>query len=202
MGHSIKKGDKFCSLVVESAKPEKRGRALYWLCRCRCGSTILAQPSMLVRGITSSCSKCGYARAGAAKALHGESRRSVEYGTWMRIWSRVRGTATGSASYVAKGITVCRRWQKFSNFLRDMGRRPKGCSIDRIDNSKGYSPGNCRWATREQQANNTSRNVYVEADGQPMTLSQLARRYGLSVQTVIGRYRRGDRMPDICRAVS
>lgn len=69
------------------------------------------------------------------------------------------------AEYGAKGVTVCERWRRFEAFLEDMGERPKGTSIDRIDGSKGYEPGNCRWATRSQQ--NLNRRKYVIVNKNP-----------------------------------
>lgn len=71
----------------------------------------------------------------------------------------------GYEEYGAKGVTVCERWHDFRNFLYDMGERPQGKTIDRIDGSKGYEPGNCRWATRAQQ--NANRRKYIIVNKNP-----------------------------------
>lgn len=82
--------------------------------------------------------------------------------------------------YGGRGIQVCFRWLWFVNFFADMGRKPsKKHSIDRIDNNGDYEPGNCRWATSKQQANNTRRTKRVQVEGQTMTLSEYVERYGV-----------------------
>lgn len=94
------------------------------------------------------------------KVLHGHARkrgakRSPTYVSWNNMWSRARGSYPFPEYYRDKGVTVCERWSKFANFLADMGERPPGTSLDRIDGSAGYSPENCRWATPKQQVANT-----------------------------------------------
>lgn len=93
-------------------------------------------------------------------------------------------------SYGGRGIKVCDRWQGpdgFDNFYADMGPRPEGHSIDRIDNDGDYEPGNCRWATTKRQNRNTRRNVQVTIDGETMCLTAWCERYGVPRRRVAGR---------------
>jgi hypothetical protein len=89
--------------------------------------------------------------------------------------------------YGARGIAVCERWNTFANFLADMGERPDGTTIDRKDGTKGYEPGNCRWATPSEQANNTRTNVAITCRGRTQNLKQWAKELGISHQVI--RYR-------------
>lgn len=79
-----------------------------------------------------------------------------------------------------KNVFYCDRWKLFKNFLEDMGERPKNTSLDRIDFNGNYEPGNCRWATNEQQQNNKSTCKYYEINGEKLTLNQIARKYNIS----------------------
>lgn len=91
------------------------------------------------------------------------------------------------ADYGGRGITVCERWREFSNFYADMGAKPPGLTLERIDNDKGYSPENCRWATREEQARNRRSNRLITYEGVTATLAETARRVGMGVTTLRGR---------------
>ena len=91
-------------------------------------------------------------------------------------------------NYGGRGITVCERWRNdFGHFLDDMGARPYNMSIDRIDNNKGYSPSNCRWATREQQDNNRRDNVFFFYKGAKLTIAELSRLSNINYQTMKAR---------------
>lgn len=118
---------------------------------------------------------------------------SPEYRAWANMLNRCRSlTAQNSHRYGGRGITVCDRWLDFRNFLSDMGLRPsERHSLDRIDNNKGYSPDNCRWADLYTQANNTRRNVFLTFRGETLTISQWARRIGLHRKTLMYRVRAG-----------
>ena len=94
--------------------------------------------------------------------------------------------------YGAAGIKVCKRWRdSFENFFADMGERPDGCSLERIDGEKNYTPKNCVWATKEQQANNRRNNRLIEFDGKTMTLAQWAKKTNIPASTIARRIDRG-----------
>ena len=89
--------------------------------------------------------------------------------------------------YTDKGVDVCDEWRDFMRFLADMGERPEGTSLDRIDSDKGYCPANCRWATPEQQANNMSTNRRVTLNGKTQSVSAWCRELKMSPNTVWAR---------------
>lgn len=94
------------------------------------------------------------------------------YGSWETMIRRCNNKNDGSyPRYGGRGIAVCERWLKFDNFLFDMGERPEGMTLDRIDSNGHYEPGNCRWATPKQQQRNTSRNHMVSAFGETRPVS-------------------------------
>lgn len=89
---------------------------------------------------------------------------------------------------MAKGIKVCSSWRKFENFFKDMGKKPTPQhSLDRINNAGNYEPGNCRWATRFEQANNKDNNRYLEINGERLTIANAARKFGLRPTRVVNR---------------
>jgi hypothetical protein len=122
---------------------------------------------------------------------HGHST-SREYRSWYSMHYRCYSKKDISYSnYGGRGVRVCRRWHSFENFLFDMGPRPVGCSIDRIDNDKGYSPDNCRWATRAEQNVNKRTTKLGEREVLAIRASTehprvLAQRYGVSQAHVRG----------------
>lgn len=118
--------------------------------------------------------------------IHGQSY-SREYLIWCGLKGRCVPARDRGGRYGKRGITVCERWEKFENFLADMGQAPLGMSIDRIDNNGNYEPGNCRWATSDQQANNVGCNRLVQHEGQTLTIAQYARAIGKTYSAVYWR---------------
>lgn len=97
------------------------------------------------------------------------------------------------ANYGGRGIRVCDRWlgeEGFDNFVRDMGERPEGYTLDRIDVNGDYCPENCRWADRHQQMNNTTRNVRIEYHGENLTITEWAEKLRINRSTLYMRVKR------------
>lgn len=95
------------------------------------------------------------------------------------------------ADYGGRGIQVCDRWRKFENFLADMGPRPEGMELDRIENDGNYEPGNCRWSTPTTQSNNRRSNRLLSFNGETLTVADWARRTGISAPAIAKRLKRG-----------
>ena len=118
--------------------------------------------------------------------------RTPTYRSWQSMISRCTQPSTPAfAHYKKRGITVCERWRDFENFLADMGLRQEGLTLERIDNDRGYEPGNCRWATRREQANNRVTNVRFEYSGRSFTFAELVRETGADKERLRSRLLRG-----------
>ncbi|MFY3577283.1 hypothetical protein ACOTI8_31790 [Achromobacter xylosoxidans] len=115
---------------------------------------------------------------------------SLTYARWKSMRQRCRSHSDRSG-YRKKGISVCARWDDFASFLADMGECPDGLTLDRIDNTKGYEPGNCRWATREQQNRNRSCIVMLTYDGETKSVSEWAAQRGMRQANLTERLRLG-----------
>jgi hypothetical protein len=95
------------------------------------------------------------------------------------------------ADYGGRGITVCERWESFENFLQDMGERPKGRTLSRINNEGNYEPGNCCWDTYRSQANNRRSSRLITFSGRTMTISEWSREIGCEHDVLSHRLRSG-----------
>lgn len=160
-----------------------------WRVQCDCGNVKICEASAVARGHTKSC---GCLKAESAKKpkykVHGMCGTST-YRSWTAMHSRCRDPR--KPDYHGKGITVCDRWSKFENFLADMGERPDGMTIDRIDSSGNYEPSNCKWSTNKEQHRNTSRNLLISHNGETRTLAGWAEATGIGRATIKARISRG-----------
>lgn len=173
-------GDKFGRLTLVEPAGLVGGRP-GWRCLCDCGSITVIQQKRLVSGHTKSC---GCIRREGTATKHGNRRRgstSPTYVSWQAMIQRCGDPAREAfAGYGGVGVTVCERWKSFQAFLEDMGERPAGTTIDRIDGSLGYQPVNCRWATAIEQANNKRTNRQITMNGETRSLAQWAVATGIT----------------------
>lgn len=152
-------GEKYGKLkVLQQSGVDSRGEKR-WLCKCDCGNETFVGGYNLRNGSVKSCG-CEKPRLS-----HGKTH-SKTYTTWQKMKARCTNPNDDRYYlYGRKGITICERWKSFENFLNDMGEKPEETTLDRIDNSKGYEPLNCRWASREQQQRNTNaKGVYYKPE--------------------------------------
>jgi hypothetical protein len=185
----LQKGDRFGRWRLLS-EAEKRSGERVWLCQCDCGTKRKVLQFALRSGDSKSCgclqretaSSLLFSRTVPLAMKHGE-HSSFEYAAWANMKDRCLNTSNHAyRDYGGRGIGVCRRWiVSFPNFLKDMGRKPSAMhSLDRYPNNNGdYEPGNCRWATRKQQSNNTRSNHRVEINGISKNIQEWSESLGI-----------------------
>lgn len=171
--------------VLHLDSEEVRGTRL-WICLCDCGN----RTRVTGGGLTSknSTKSCGCLKrdvsiaTGRKNRRHGYSHKTPEYRSWQSMKSRCNLPSNPSyAWYGGRGIKVCARWERFENFIEDVGPRPGPTySLERIDVNQGYEPENVRWGTPIEQGRNRTDNRRIEYNGEVLTLSEWAERTGLS----------------------
>jgi len=148
-------GQRFGRLTVLRISHVDKRYGSYWVCQCDCGKENIVRGTKLNSGHTKSCGCLHVESATKILTRHGR-HNSLEYNSWRNMRARCSDPKNKNASlYLEKGIRVCERWNTFENFFADMGERPSlNHSIELKDNSKGYEPCNCIWATSLEQARN------------------------------------------------
>ena len=170
------------------ARLPSRSKSTYWLCECKCGRQKPVKAFELTHEHSLSCGQNECHRA-----IH-RMTNSAEH----RVWSGMKGRCRNPndpawLDYGGRGITVCDEWNKFENFYRDMGPRPSPeHSIERRDNDKGYSPDNCYWATRQEQALNRRNSTKLTLNGETLNILRWSERLGISESLIYWRLNKGN----------
>lgn len=178
-------GKRFGFLTVLRSIAVPYGERTKWICSCECGKKKEVLGYNIKNGHTRSC--------GCLKSKHGHCSadvgyRSPVYTTWLSMIQRcTNSNHKHYHRYGGRGIIVCERWNKFKNFLIDMGERPDGRQLDRMNNNDGYSPDNCRWVTSKDQGRNRNNNRIITHNGITQCLTAWAEDLDVAMGTL--RYR-------------
>lgn len=200
-------GQRFGRLLVLHRTPPAKGVAkVHWVCQCDCGTVRIIDGTSLRRGFSTSCGCFQREDMSRRKTVHGKRRlmpdavpgsdvrtpKNPTYATWMSMRARCTNpNAAGYQNYGGRGIKTCRQWETFEGFLKDMGPRPDGMSLDRIDADGDYTPANCRWVTPLVQVLNrrdrmpiTARIAAIEAIRGGAPDGVVAERFEISLRAV------------------
>ena len=189
-------GQRFGRLTVLQQAPSWNGRRCY-ICLCDCGCVRIHPISRLRSGDMRSCGCLNREVLATRKLVHGDTWQggsTPEYRAWLNMKGRCYNPKNASyRRYGGRGLTVIERWRNsFEAFLEDMGRRPSPQhSLDRIDNSLGYFPENCRWATAVVQKRNSGGIFRVNIGGKIVCLKEACDLHGVSYGLIRNRVRRG-----------
>jgi len=191
-------GQKFGRWKVLFKKITTKQGVVMWECICECGTVKLVSAPSLQRGHSRSCGCLRKEILFKMSISHGgtSGRYHPLYKTWCNMRNRCYNEKDSSyKNYGARGIKVCDQWlgkEGFASFVKSMGCKPSGnVSLDRIDNNLGYSPENCRWATKIEQNNNRRDNVKIEFKGINETATFWSKKTGLPRKNILQRKRLG-----------
>jgi hypothetical protein len=167
-----------------------KGKSAGWICRCTCGKEINVATCKLLYAGQHSC--------GCHKVTQGGYAGTRTYKSWSCM---VRRCTLKSSNrwhiYGGRGIKVCEAWKdSFLSFLKDMGDRPLGTSLDRIDSDGDYCKENCRWSGQKEQQNNRRDNFLITAFGKTMTLAEWVKETGIKRQTIVWRIVKSSLSPE------
>ena len=172
--------------VIRLADDYTKGKGR-WLCRCDCGTYSVVIACNLTMNHTTSCGCHKRANYKTMNLTHGatsggdKNAYPSSYKVWCHMKQRCYDTKSPAYHYYGgRGIIVCNRWHDYANFFSDMGEKPEGLSIDRIDNNGPYSPENCRWANVKTQQRNKRNAHLITFRGETMSLAEWAEHLGVS----------------------
>ena len=182
-------GQRFGRLTVMRKAGHAADRSTLWECKCDCGNTTIARRGNIIYGRTLSCGCLGKERRAETNTKHNMSDMPLYY-----AWSTMRSRCANPKShkykmYGERGIKVCREWKNdFKAFYDHVSKLPhfgeEGRTLDRINDNGDYEPGNVRWATAKEQANNTRRNVFFEVNGERYSVRGYAEKFGIPYDRV------------------
>ena len=177
--------------VVDGPFKHEKRQGCLWLCRCDCGKTLdhYVGSNQITKQITNSCGCLMIEEVKKSNTIHGLTKTST-YKSWNSMWQRCTNPNHKSYSYYKDKVPVD-RWKSFGLFLLDMKERPIGMSLDRIDNSKPYSPENCRWATARDQQLNRDVTIVVCINGIEMSMKEACMTLGTNYNRAKARVRYG-----------
>lgn len=190
-------GQKYRRLIVHSEGhiKTKRGWSLIvWLCTCLCGNKVVVPRQKVMSGHTKSCGCLREDETRNRKTTHGHNTKrrgmTATYRTWRSMHQRCNNpNVVCFFRYGGKGITICERWNSFESFLQDMGIRPEGHTLDRIDCFGNYEPENCRWATASQQARNRSNTLKLSWNDKTLTIFEWEEQTNIPAVALLHRVR-------------
>jgi len=177
--------------VLERVNTSKNGSVL-WKCRCECEKEIIVRSDHLKNNHTQSCG-CLQKRDAMKRVVEMNTTHSMTGSKIYAVWCTMKARCTNPnndrfINYGGRGITLCSRWYDFENFYEDMGSSYKvGLTIERKDNNGNYEPTNCKWASRKEQARNTTRNRFIEFRGQTKTLAEWSEITGINQDCLFAR---------------
>jgi len=183
-------GQKFNRLTVEEFVGKNRNNSRLWECKCECGGEVVTTTARLRSGKCKSCGCLSREKSTERLTTHNKTNSRLH-----RIWSNMKTRCYNKNNvnykrWGAKGVTVCDEWRNDFQIFYDWAMAngyADNLSIDRIDNSKGYCPENCRWANPREQANNTRKVRFIEYNGETHSLHEWSRILGIKVETLFYR---------------
>ena len=184
-------GKVYSRLTVLSLSGTNKFQKAVWLCQCTCGETTIATTGALNSGTKKSCGCLKIEMSKMGNVKHG-GRYLSAYNVWINMRARCDNPKQPFYhNYGGRGIFYTPEWVSFKNFMRDMGDRPVGKTLDRINNNGLYYKENCRWADRATQNRNRRNNRFLEIDGRTACLKDWCREFKIEPATVYSRIKRG-----------